>query len=265
MKWIGFPKRGERHMRLTRQNVYYSVDRLLFTQLREKRRQKGSLYIFYAACKIITNLFINYLEYVSFKMLRSGMIFSFRGEKFRYFYSLYNNTWKNERAVEVPIIRRMVEQYEGRKILEIGNVLQHYCTVNHTILDKYETGKGVINEDIISFHPGEKYDLIISISTFEHVGYDEDIKDSSKILHSMDNLRNLLSDKGMAVLTFPLGYNPFLDRFLKQETIKFTRIYCFKKKSRDNRWIEVNFRDIEEAKYGFPFPGANVLIFGIIE
>jgi hypothetical protein len=38
------------------------------------------------------------------------------------------------------------------------------------VLDKYEQAPGVINEDVVSFSPPQKYDLIVSVSTLEHVG-----------------------------------------------------------------------------------------------
>jgi len=67
----------------------------------------------------------------------------------------------------------MVRKYRGKNILEIGNVLSRHIKLEHDILDKYETAKGVINEDIVDFKSEKKYDLIISISTLEHVGWDE--------------------------------------------------------------------------------------------
>lgn len=252
-------------MRLIRQNVYYVLNKGIFTQFSQKIKQKGVMHLFSVACKIVKELFFNYLQYLLFKTFKSERTFKFENEDLHYFCNLYNTTWKNERAVEVPVIRNILKQYKGKRILEIGNVLQHYCMVNHTILDKYEKGCGVINEDIVKFHPDKKYDLIVSISTFEHVGYDEDVKDSSKILQGMDNLRSLLSDKGRAFITFPLGYNPFLDQFLKEGRMKFTKIYCFKKISKDNKWLEAKLPDIREVKYNFPFPCNNFLVIGVIE
>jgi hypothetical protein len=74
--------------------------------------------------------------------------------------------------IEVPIIYEMVKEAEayGQKVLEVGNVLSHYFHVNHDIVYKYEKAKGVINEDVINFRLPKKYDLIISISTLEHMG-----------------------------------------------------------------------------------------------
>jgi hypothetical protein len=68
-----------------------------------------------------------------------------------------------------------VKRYKERNILEIGNVLSHYFPVNHDIVDKYEKADGVINQDVVHFYSPKKYDLIVSVSTLEHVGWDEDL------------------------------------------------------------------------------------------
>ena len=54
---------------------------------------------------------------------------------------------------------------ENKKILEIGNVLNHYFSFNHTVIDKYEEATGVLNVDIVDFDTNEKFDLVVSIST----------------------------------------------------------------------------------------------------
>lgn len=67
-------------------------------------------------------------------------------------------------------------------MLEVGNVLSHYFPIHHDIVDKYEVCPGVINQDIADFLPQEKYDLILSISTVEHVGWDEQPQEPTKLL-----------------------------------------------------------------------------------
>ena len=63
-----------------------------------------------------------------------------------------------------------------KNIFEVGSVLSHYFPINHDVLDKYEKGHGVINQDVVDFKPHNKYDLIVSISTLEHVGFDDNTK-----------------------------------------------------------------------------------------
>jgi len=164
-----------------------------------------------------------------------------------------------------------VKTYKGRNILEVGNVLSHYFPVNHDIVDKHEKANGVINQDVIDFHPSKKYDLIISISTLEHVGWDENLRDHKilhdpmKILHAIENLKRLLAPKGKMIITLPLGYNPELDKLLRNGKIQFTRRFCLKRISEDNKWIEVYWKDVQNARYNNPFHAANGLVIGIIE
>ena len=58
----------------------------------------------------------------------------------------------------------------------------------------------VINEDIVDFSPSKNYDLIVSISTMEHVGWDEYPNDPPKILKGLRNLTRLLSPRGSLLL-----------------------------------------------------------------
>jgi hypothetical protein len=67
------------------------------------------------------------------------------------------------------------------------------------------------------------------------------------------------------VITLPLGYNPELDRLLRNGKVQFTRQFCLKRISEDNKWIEVCWKDVRNAKYNNPFPAANGLVIGIIE
>ena len=108
--------------------------------------------------------------------------FTFRGRPYRYFWHPYNSTWRNERAIEIPIARRFVAGIPPDKVLEIGNVLSHYGPVAHEVVDKYEQTVGVRNEDVCDFRSNKKYELILSISTLEHVGWDEEPQDETKVL-----------------------------------------------------------------------------------
>lgn len=200
-----------------------------------------------------------------YKIFKSLRTFKFQGRSYKYFYHNYNNTWQNERAVEVPIIWEIVKRDHGEKILEVGNVLSHYFSVNHDIVDKFEIADGVINQDVVNFQPSNKYDLIISISTLEHIGWDESPRDPMKTLHALENLKNCLALEGRMVVTLPLGSNPEIDKLLREGKIRFAKQYYLKRVSRDNRWKEVDWEDICDAKYGYPFPNANGLVIGIIE
>lgn len=173
------------------------------------------------------------------RTFRSRRRFTFRGVDYPYFYHGYKLTWMTERGVEVPIVLGFVNGNRGKQVLEVGNVLQHYFPVDHDVLDKYEAAPGVANSDVIDFDPGKRYDLIVSISTVEHVGFDEDPKEPRKVSMAMDRLRGLLAPGGTMVVTVPLGYNPEIDRLVEQEWPAIADIYYMMKTSRWNDWEEV--------------------------
>ena len=87
--------------------------------------------------------------YIQFKSYKKTFVF--RGRKYSYFHHYYNTTWYNERAVEIPIIVEIVERHPGNEILEVGNVLSHYLNIAHDVVDKFESGVHVTNEDAAEF------------------------------------------------------------------------------------------------------------------
>jgi len=210
-----------------------------------------------------------FFEYHYYIMVKRRT-FTFQGKSYEYLYHKYTRTWQNERAIEIPIVSEILKKSKAKNILEVGNVLSHYFPVTYDIVDKYEQAKGVINQDIVDFHPSKKYDLIISISTIEHVGWNE--VPSYKIQHTpmkvykaIENMKGLLASKGRMVITVPLGYNSELDELISNETIRFTRRLFMKRVSKDNKWIEVDYKDVKGAKYASPFYAANALLVGIID
>jgi SAM-dependent methyltransferase len=190
--------------------------------------------------------------------------FVFQGRDYRYFHHLYNATWTNERAVEVPIVRRAIEEAREARLLEIGNVLGHYFRLGHDVVDKYESGAGILNRDIVDFRPQEPYDLIVSISTLEHVGWDEDDRDPGKISRAVEHIRTLLAPGGRAIVTLPFGYNPHLDELVAAGALDVDREH-FLLRLGQCEWREVDKADLGRPAYGRPFPGANGLMIGVIE
>lgn len=191
--------------------------------------------------------------------------FSFRGETYRYFRHPYNTTWLHERAVEIPVVFGLVRKYREGRVLEVGNVLSHYFPIGHEVIDKYEPGDRVINQDILDFEPPAGYDLIASISTLEHIGWDETPRDPDKVIAAVDRLRSWLAPGGRLVFTFPIGYNSDLDGFLRDGRIAGTELSCLRRISEDNRWQEVPCNDAWGAHYNEPFYCANALAVGVIE
>jgi len=179
-------------------------------------------------------------------------------------------TWVNERTIEIPIIQSIIGERDWR-ILEIGNVLSHYFKTNHEIVDKYERGERVITQDVTEISLPKQYNLIISISTMEHVGWDENpttrqtINEPQKILRAISKLEELVKPSGRIVFTMPLGYNPNLDLLIRKRVLPFTQQSFLKRVTKDNRWVETTWKDVEQVKFNKPFPFANAIIVGIID
>lgn len=184
--------------------------------------------------------------------------FSYHGKAYGYFLHPYNATWRNERAVELPIALEMVREYDPNEILEVGNVLSHYIRSTHHVVDRYESGKNVIKEDVVSYRGSTRYKLIICLSTLEHVGFDETPRESGKHRKALQAMRLLLASGGKLLVTIPLGYNPDLDADLYAGQLPFDEIAFMKRNSRET-WVESSREDVMDAKYGKPFKAANAI------
>lgn len=208
--------------------------------------------------------FAEFCEYEYIKNQRKNRCFVFNKQKYNYFIHPYNYTWKNERIIEIPIIKKTLDENRGKDILEVGNVMGHYGLIHHDVLDKYEISDGVINKDVVNFKTPKKYDLIISISTLEHVGWDEKDKDFTKILKSISNLKQILKKNGKIIFTHPLGYNLRMDGFIKKGQIKLNKAYLMLRISKDNKWKQFPWRK-QLIQYNDPFDYANGVLIGIIK
>jgi SAM-dependent methyltransferase len=195
-----------------------------------------------------------------------------------YFCHRYNATWRNERVLEVPLawdfLNKEIKTYSENpaklEVLELGNVLDHYFdlskipTKSYTVVDKYEQAPDVINQDILDFSPSHKFDLIISVSTLEHIGWDEPIKEPLKTLKTIKKLKSLLKPGGKILVTFPLGHNPYLRYFVGLKKFPFNKVQFWKRISKYNSWKRVSFREIKNVKYNQPYCNANGVVVGLI-
>ncbi|MFH1663494.1 MAG: hypothetical protein ABH986_01640 [archaeon] len=208
--------------------------------------------------------------YYYHKIFKPG--FYFNGKKYTYFAERKDKmTWRNERAVELPLMWSEVQKFKGKRILEIGNVLSHYFSFEHDIVDKFEKGKGVINQDVVDFKPKKKYDLIVSISTLEHVGcgrfkdWDEFPKEPKKVLRAVENLKNnCLAEGGKMIVSMPVNYNVDMDKMIEKNEIPFTEKFWLKRISWLNDWKEADWNSVKDAEFDSPYSFANALLIGII-
>lgn len=186
--------------------------------------------------------------------------FQVGGVVYNYFYHSYNVTWVHERAVEIPIAREEVLKAPVRRTLEVGHVLGHYLTHAHDVVDKYEVDFGVINEDIVDYKPAKPYDLIVSVSTLEHVGWDEPNRRPDKVSQAVEHLVSMLAPGGRLLMTFPIGHNSFLDDLVRRQALPFTTVHYLKRLNQRNDWAEVSHDEAVSAVYGRPYPAANAIV-----
>jgi len=199
--------------------------------------------------------------YVVHKLFRRNAVFVFNGKTYRHMVHLYNRTWENERAVELPIIWDMVQHVyaRGGRVLEVGNVLGSYFLTRHEIVDKYERASRVLNQDILDFRPAQTYDLIVSISTLEHIGFDEQPQEPEKVLRAVDHLRTLLAPGGVFVATIPIGANPHLDRFIDSGALRFDTLHALRRAPGVD-WYQDTWEGVRGLRYGSPFRHATAVV-----
>lgn len=194
----------------------------------------------------------------------------------------------SERAVEVPIAIEFLKQMgREKRILEVGNVLSNYQALmaqhddigDIDILDKFEQGIGIMNVDVMDFD--KQYDVIISISTVEHIGqnaYGESSSgDREAPLQAIVKIYNLLHPGGKALLTVPFGVlmdqgwliqfsSDYLDLIVTKYGIPQEAITTTFLKKLDAEtgtdvprqvWIQCEEGDLENTYFQSPFPFAN--------
>lgn len=191
-------------------------------------------------------------------------VFNLNGRVYENFYHAYNITWAGERMVEIPVIDDLVGRHPAGSVLEVGNVLSHYFPTAHQVIDKFEKGDRVTNLDILDYRPNRRFDLIVSISTFEHIGFDDDTSGSSgqKIAEAIRHCQRLLSPTGRLVITVPTGYNPELDNLLRlfSTSIKPPKIYCLERIGKLS-WRQCDIAKALARGYNTKYPYANAVVF----
>ncbi len=185
----------------------------------------------------------------------------YNGENLALFFHEYNHTWLNERMIEIPIFRHILDrQNNSSRILEVGNVMSNYFDMDYDIVDKYETIERVIKVDLLNFNSQVKYDLIISISTLEHIGYDEGPeKEPEKLLDAVEKLKSLLAPGGELYVSVPMGENPYLDDFLRNDRIRLKKHVNYLRKGQ-TLWEPVDFEAISHAKSNAPYFWGNAIV-----
>ncbi len=189
--------------------------------------------------------------------------FEYHGESMEFFWHPYNRTWLNERALEIPIARAFIARFgEASNGLEIGNVMSHYQPVSHRVVDKYEVSPGVENLDVVDVATDRPLDFAVTISTIEHVGWDEPDRDLGKAPAAVQHLRSLLDPvHGRLLLSAPLGHNPGLDNWLLQGAHGALTSDIYVRDHR-GRWSHTERVEPHQIRYLYNFSSAGCLWIG---
>lgn len=235
-------------------------------KLKQIYKEGGLITVFRKLLNFFGRGAINFIKNTYFKMAPSGS-FCFNGNQLKYFLHNHNLAYQNERTIEIAIAEWFLRDLgKDANVLEVGNVLRNYgFKIKRDILDKYDSAPGLINEDVVEFSPKEKYSTIISISTLEHVGWDEVDRDPGKIPAAIKNLKEkCLLPGGNVLVTLPLGYNQFFDEYMQNGGELFSEKYFLKRISAENCWKQVEYHEVAGSKFGEPFNNANAMFIGII-
>ena len=206
-------------------------------------------------------ILVHRLWVVTYRRLFGAKTFVMGGNEYPYFH--HPCTFNSDRTVEISLGRSFLEEAKpGTRILEIGNVLSNFFPFTHDVLDKYEKANrpGYFQEDIVDFKPDGSYDRIISISTLEHVGIDEDKYEPEKVLVALRRMKDFLAPGGIMMFTAPLGYSRCLDDSIRSNRAECQRYFFLKRISKDNRWREHDGSG--PWLHGSPYPHGNTLFVG---
>lgn len=181
--------------------------------------------------------------------------FEFEGRTFKLFVSNHNCGWPPFRMTERSVELALADFWLGRNaetdFVEIGAVTPYYWPRRiRTIIDP--TDKHVLVTDPVSVMD---YDLrgkhVISISTIEHIGrgdYGLEPCDSEACL-AFDRI---VQDAATALITFPIGFNATLDKYIAKEGSKNeVRIAFLGRGSSNNVWGQISNIDFEKFPYGY--------------
>lgn len=182
-------------------------------------------------------------------------------------YEYLDRPLHTERVIEIPIGKRLIQSANRTKarVLEVGNVLGSYIDIPHDVVDKYEVGTRIQNVDVVDFRPIERYDLVISISTLEHVGFDEVVRDPAKFEKAVHHLlEDCLNPGGRLFITLPIGYNPAVDDWVAHRARLIGKFTLLERISVLNLWLEKDLLnvDLSHARLTFDreFPGASAIV-----
>ncbi len=112
--------------------------------------------------------------------------------------------------------------HDDKRMLEAGNVLSYYYRVRDDIIGRRNESERVINLEIIGFYTTKRYDLVINISTIEHIGFMRTSTCEKRLVTTPKTTagnRAFACSKTGTFVTIPSGYplwsTSYFERILK--------------------------------------------------
>jgi SAM-dependent methyltransferase len=133
------------------------------------------------------------------------------------------------------------------------------------VVDKYEPAPGVLNRDVLELGELGPFDLIVAISTLEHVGHDEAPRDPTAAPRAVQALRERLAPGGRLLITVPAGYNRAFDAAIADGSIPTSSLSALRRVGGGTRWREVGPAQAWQAPYDFLLYSARAVVFAVIE
>lgn len=157
-----------------------------------------------------------------------------------------------ERSIELALADMFISQYRYEDLIEVGAVSPYYWPRRiKTIVDPYDTHPLVTHREDWITHQG-KYNAILSISTFEHIGL-SDYGLVGDLEKSDIALSKLISSASDFLVTWPAGYNNYLDQSVlkKIPTWPKVNLFVWERGTTGNKWEEIH--DINKRKNKFTY------------
>ena len=175
------------------------------------------------------------------------------GERVALRYDVSRFAWRSERTVELALGARALAAHPPQDVLEVGNVMSGFGHTGHHVVDKYERRAGVLNEDIVGFDPGRRYGLVLSFSTLEHVGRDEEPRDPEKAAVALRSVSDLVASDGALLVSIPVAYHRELEASFVPGEI-FDSVVLLVRCSRLQHWEPRPLSELPADRLRHPVP-----------
>jgi SAM-dependent methyltransferase len=123
----------------------------------------------------------------------------------------------------------------------------------------------VLNRDVLELDGLGPFDLIVAVSTLEHVGWDERPRQPAKAVSAAHALLGKLAPGGRLFLTVPAGYNPSFDAALRAGELPLSQTGALRRTGPGASWSEVEPDEVWSAPYDFLLYRANGLLLAFVE